>query len=557
MITRWAHLRGGRAARSGEGGYVAVMTALMLFVFMGFAAFAVDAGHWYLVGQQEQRAADAAAMAGVTYLPADPTSAYATAQTFSKVNGFTNGVNAVSVVAGLNGQPNRLRVTVSQTVSNFFGSLLGAPTTAVSRTAVADYAGPVPMGSPCNEFGDDPLAGGNESTNCNGVPGVFTPGQFWANVGSLPALKSYGDAFQDNVCEGFDDGCTGSTNTDYSANGYFYSVTLTKAVANLTIQAFDPALIDVGDFCGASGKPDPGNLIGAKAILPAHTVYGDPVTRYANGATSYCTGDIRYGGTGDVATQFTVRSPGPNSWDPTSFPPIAGCKTTFAGFSGDLSKALDTTNGAFNTTVAHEFRQWMPLCTITNAQPGTYMIQVNTNGLIPNHDLASGHNRFSLRAFGGSSADNDAIAVAGYTNMALYANTPAGTTQFYLAKVPSTAAGQTLIVQLYDIGDGSTAGSTVSVLQPAETNAAAPFSNCVGAGVTNGPLTGCGFNVNSTYNGKWQTVSVPIPATYTCNDASSTGCWVGLSLFYGPGSTPNDTTSWTASIVGDPVRLVQ
>ena len=66
--TRWVRLRGDR---SKEGGYVAVMTALLLFTLMGLAAFAVDVGHWYQVGQQEQAAADAAAMAGVTYLPGD------------------------------------------------------------------------------------------------------------------------------------------------------------------------------------------------------------------------------------------------------------------------------------------------------------------------------------------------------------------------------------------------------------------------------------------------------------------------------------------------------
>ena len=55
---------------------MAVMTAMLLMTLMGLAAFAVDVGHWYQVGQQEQAAADAAAMAGVTYLPGDSTSAF-------------------------------------------------------------------------------------------------------------------------------------------------------------------------------------------------------------------------------------------------------------------------------------------------------------------------------------------------------------------------------------------------------------------------------------------------------------------------------------------------
>jgi hypothetical protein len=36
-----------------------------------------------------------------------------------------------------------------------------------------------------------------------------------------------------------------------------------------------------------------------------------------------------------------------------------------------------------------------------------------------------------------------------------------------------------------------------------------------------------------------------------------TGCWVRLQYAYGSGNQPSDTTSWTAGIEGDPVRLVE
>jgi Flp pilus assembly protein TadG len=541
-----------RDHRSKDAGYVAVMTALLLTILMSLAAFAVDVGHWYLVGQQEQRAADAAALAGVTNLPADQAGAFATAGKYAKVNGFAHDpsgtlTDPTTVTSKLDSGSTRLRVTISRTVSNFFGSLMGVPTTTIARTAVADYAGPVPMGSPCNEFGDDPYPSGHRSTNC------AYSGQFWANVGSPIAAKKSGDAYQNEV----------ATNTDYDSNGYFYSITVPQAMTNLTIEAFDPAFIDVGDYCGATGKPDPGNLIAAKTLTyPAKAVVSDPATRYANGATPYCTGDIRFGGAGtEPTTQFTVRSPGLKPWDPLSFPAIGGtCTQTFAGYSGDLSKALDKTNvAAYKPDVAANFRQWKTLCTIPSAAKGTYLIQVKTNGV--GKDLANGHNRFSLRAYGESSGENDVISLAGYYKMAMYGNTPNGTSTFYLAKVPSSAKGQLFNVRLWDIGDGAVSGSTVKVLPPAEL-ASAPtplltFPGCTGAGVTTGALTNCQISVNSSYDGKWQTISVPIPATYTCDDASTTGCWVRLEFFYGTGSTPADTTSWTASIQGDPVRLVE
>nr|WP_238338155.1 pilus assembly protein TadG-related protein [Pedococcus badiiscoriae] len=287
-----------RNRRRREDGYVGVLVAILSFVLLACCAFTIDVGHWYLVGLQEQRAADAAALAGVPNLPSNQALAYSTAQTFTARNDFTNGLNTVSVKPELDGSPTRLRVTISKTVDSFFGPILGLPQTTITKTAVADYQGPVPMGSPCNEFGNDPESTTVRSSNCANT------GQFWANVGSLASAKSYGDAYQDGGCPG-SDGCSGSTNTDYDPNGYFYTVTLSRPVANLTFQAFDPALIAVGDLC------DNGSLTGAAG------------TRYAPGANSpYCTGDIRYGGTGDVTTKFTVRQPvsTSNPWDPNSYP---------------------------------------------------------------------------------------------------------------------------------------------------------------------------------------------------------------------------------------------
>ncbi len=72
-----------------ESGYIAVTTGLMLIVFMGICAFSVDLGRWYFVAMQEQKAADAGALAGVVALPGDPTSAHANARTYTTANGFT------------------------------------------------------------------------------------------------------------------------------------------------------------------------------------------------------------------------------------------------------------------------------------------------------------------------------------------------------------------------------------------------------------------------------------------------------------------------------------
>lgn len=489
-------------------------------------------GNWYFTGQRAQRAADAAALAGVPYLPGDSISAYTTALNLAARNDFAIGADTL-VVPSIDGQPTRLRVTVSRTVNNQFGWLMGLDKTTITRSSVADYAGPVSMGSPCNAYGDHPYPDGHRSDNCNGT------GQFWANVGSPLALKAAGDAYQNQR----------ATNTDFDPNGYFYSVTVTKPLASLTFEAFDPALISVGDKCES-------NLTGASALPAGRTVVTDPSTRYAGGLTSVCTGDVRMAssGPGEVATQFTVRSPSVNQWDPLTFPVIPGCQRTYPGFIGPLASALDTASADFKPEVADTFRQWKQLCKITGGvAPGTYLIQVKTNDV--GNDAAGGHNRFSLRAYSESSSGDDGISVAGYTKMAMYANTPAGTSRFYLAKVPSGARGQLFRVRLFDIGDGAKSGSTIKVLPPAEVGGS--FSGCIGSGVQNGNLSNCQIDVNSSYDSKWQEISVPIPAGYSCTDASPVGCWLRLEFFYGAGSSPADTTSWTATLAGDPVRLVE
>ena len=51
----------------------------MIAVLLGMAGLSVDIANWYLQGNREQKAADAAALAGAVYLPDDPARATSTA----------------------------------------------------------------------------------------------------------------------------------------------------------------------------------------------------------------------------------------------------------------------------------------------------------------------------------------------------------------------------------------------------------------------------------------------------------------------------------------------
>src|ERR1017187_9964610 len=53
----------------GQRGYVLVWMSLLLIVLVGFAGFGVDTADLWFAGQKMQKAADAAALAGVVFLP--------------------------------------------------------------------------------------------------------------------------------------------------------------------------------------------------------------------------------------------------------------------------------------------------------------------------------------------------------------------------------------------------------------------------------------------------------------------------------------------------------
>lgn len=562
-LTRIAAAVRRRIANRSEQGYVAILTAVLLVPLIGMAAFAVDVGRYYVTARDAQRAADAAALGGVVYLPGDQPNAFSQARELAGVNGFDDREADTAVETGIDKGPTQLKVTVSKEVPSVFGGLFGVSGATISRYAVADYAGPVSMGSPCNAYGNNPDAGATSSRVCSDV------GEFWGNVGAPRAPKGNGDAYQNGTCASSDSNCTGGKNTDYDVNGYFYSITLTRPVTNLVIEAFDPALVNVGDLCNE------GNLKNAKKL--ENTVVGDAGSRYAEGQSNpYCTGDKNFAGTSggftnQVATSFTLRDPGENPWDPLSFPARSTCAGTgtYPGYTGDLKLALDTTNAEYRKPsgisnavalasqegyVAKVFRQWVPLCKIASAAPGTYLLQVKTNGV--GSDSGNGHNRFSLRAYSPSdSSAKDTISISGYGKMAAYANLPAADTSFYLARVPSGAGGQVLNVQLFDVGDSTIPGKIRIVAPP---RSGVTFRNCVGSGRLSAKMPHCELTgVNSKFNGQWQTISVPIPADYRCDDRDPEDCWVRLQYEYGSGNQPSDTTSWAASIEGDPVRLVE
>src|SRR5439155_16979736 len=188
------------------------------------------------------------------------------------------------------GHPSQLKVTVSTTSSSIFGRALGVSSAKLTRSSVADYTGPLQMGSPCNEYGTDPdpAPNPNRSAACNGVSGM------WGQVYGQAEKKQDGDAFQAATCDATTDGCASGVNVEYNPTGYYYRVHLSQPLnGKLTIEAFDPMMVDVGAQCTAIRNDNSGMDL-RRAKNPYHPV-NLPLSstdRYAAGVGSgYCTGD--------------------------------------------------------------------------------------------------------------------------------------------------------------------------------------------------------------------------------------------------------------------------
>jgi len=118
-----------------DRGQTLVVVALLLTMLLGFVGLAVDVAWYELNLIRMQRAADAAALAGVVYLPGNPTAANNAALAEATQNGYTNGAAGVSVVSQPDPINNKmLGVTIQATVQTYFARIFGSPTIRGSRS---------------------------------------------------------------------------------------------------------------------------------------------------------------------------------------------------------------------------------------------------------------------------------------------------------------------------------------------------------------------------------------------------------------------------------------
>lgn len=478
-----------------DDGATLPLVALMLTALMGITAFGVDLGWIYLNAARVQRAADAGALAGVIRMPTDFPQATTDAKAITRTNGYEDGQgNVVVTTAQVPGEPNQLDVIVTDTIPTFFAHVFGIDQVTITRTARGEFIPALKLGSPDNQFGNscDP----NE-------PGCSGQSNFWANIHGKHTDTVMGDAYS-SACRGSsgNPGCT--ANALWRERGYLYGVEANGA-ASFTVEFNDLAFHNTsggvttndnwrtGDRgCEAWGNNNAS--CGPTMRVSLYAPDADPLDITNN--TLLCQQD--------VAPQPQV----PES-DPYSFASPKGCFT------------------------------------VVSPGSGIYIVQVKVLDTGGNDD---GLNRYAIRSV------PSGTSLFGLGDFSIYNNASGSTTAFYLAKVDQFYAGKTFVVELYDPGESSQTGN-LQVIQPGGgvfTGSCRIYSRNTPADnwtLQSTPGT-CAESVTpGEYNGRWLKFEMDIPSSYTCGT-----CWWKMNYAYP--SAVNDTTTWRAYIIGNPIHLV-
>lgn len=146
-----------RRHRDAEAGQVLVIFAFGLVGILAIAALVFDVGKDLVERRNQQKAADAAALAGARYLTTDTCKAAYTlaacpkareaAEALASMNDYADGGTIDVVVkippgpeSNFHNQPGHIQVTITATRPTFFAGVLGIASTSVSTIAVARNA---------------------------------------------------------------------------------------------------------------------------------------------------------------------------------------------------------------------------------------------------------------------------------------------------------------------------------------------------------------------------------------------------------------------------------
>lgn len=565
-----------RRAQARQKGYVLVMFALLLIPMLLMAGFSVDVGLWYNRVADMRKAADAAALAGVVWLP-DETAARNAALDAAARNGFTNG-GSVTVTAIASPHFDRqIQVTITDTqVGSFFYQNLGGRKIPISRTSYAEYVLPVPMGSPRNFFGTGRLLGASPAP----VPG-FTSEELFQSVNTYCSDKVNGDRHQPMSKVG--SRCSG--NQAERKPYQLYIEAKEGRPDTIDVMLLDPRFstadvtnpYDATTTCTYNWPSWPsGSLYSGSGGV---TITGPAQYRIWNGSNWGSTQTVDSGDTDYINPNryYRVRYPtGPPNCTTTYgveqefdryYNGSGNESYTFTLFSADNTPLNDSDNPVkctrtftgttpFDSMIYLGSVRWNKLCSITPAEPsGRYILRVQNSG--SSSPFVDGENNWGLVAKytgqnpGLCDGRTDGMCPRVYGKQAISVRAVAGTTQakFFLAEIGPEHAGKVLRLELWDPGEG---GNYIRFLRPDGSAASVTWKSYTESGTLDRQGSGTSISVTgSIFNGRRLVVDISL-AGYS--PPANNNWW---QVEYNFSGIVTDRTVWSAEVLGDPIHLVE
>jgi Flp pilus assembly protein TadG len=485
--------RTARRRRGDERGFVVPTTALLLVPLLVVAAFAVDLGGFYALDARMQRAADAAALAGVVWMPDEFTAANVARATAAR-NGFTHDPMGTGVTVSVDSPGERqLRVAISAD-GQLFLSRVFTDEVVIDASGTAEYVLPVPLGSPDNTLGNQSLT---DTKN------------LWASISGPATAYVNGDAYSTRCAPS---GC-GTLNPEYRDSGYLYAIDVpTSAVGEtLTVELFDAGHYQRPNYANVE-TADTGVVHTQYELFRADTTPLDASDNLlpANSTNGSCT-------TGP-GRQYIAPESGAatymNRW-------FTLCSITVSR-AGQWFLQVKSSNIPGVTDAGDGWNQYSVRATLSGAtQP-----------------QLAGYGDLSL-----------------FNNLPGRSGTFSAT--FYLAEVEAVHAGKVLRINLFDPGDGQSGTYDVNILRPGGSTTPCTYGARGGGitTVTSCSIVTRTGGTNQ-YNGQWLDIEIRIPSGYTCSTDCWWRVRYDFASV-SSGNSPNDRTVWSAQIVGDPVHLIE
>ncbi len=564
--------------RHRRGGQAIVILAIFMMFLLGLAGIVYDLGFARHEVSRAQRAADAAALAGVVFMPehfdfySNQANAKEAAWETAERQGY---IRAHVTPAKVPSKGSQLEVDITSVYTAAFMGIFGFSTLPIKVSAIAEYNTPLVMGAPEPYLG----VGSALAVQRSGDASMRMQG-FWLSIHSPGTPKENGDPFMvkwDGSSGGGYPCCNAQYQPDHDTQGYNYGLYVPDgATANLQIYdaAYQPKPGIPGGGGNTSGGQNPhfdqAHPCAAYNSLPSACSSGN-VQDYNRASQQWCavnnveTGDNQPGAPlGQCDPQaigatavYTVYLP-----DDTPYYFEDDQVANVNGVSGrwvvppshlpDPTNSEDINTNTYSQTWTNFNRASNPAGYQISPYNGNHQWRLQVGVPLDNDPSQNGvraQNNYAIRL----KTNYANVQVYAIQRLPVLATIPQGQSTFYLANVPVEDAGKTLVVSLFDPGDANGNNSMQLLGPPSDApvffnsyvhdNRVPPRPDVVVLNTDRLDTTRPAHDTND----KWIDIIYKIPTAFP-------GGY--FKVQYNFGSQTQDRTAWRISIRGNPVHIV-